>query len=183
MRAPKKRVTRELIREYFGRNARIRGFGGHYRVKTPTGGEVVVRPNKIKLIFGGEDTYKAVVLLSGYLWGHGVAKGSREFMMGAVAHGEACGVNVRADHSDGWAVVRRIAAAIVLLLLGLVWGARSDNPMMIATVLAIVCVWFVMKRKARREEQRRAEAMGFHYPRVHGAEFADEEDLEKGGLL
>ena len=179
----KKRASRELVRECFGNKASITGFGGHYRVKTPTGGHVVIEPTRITFLFGGDDTYKAGILLSGKLWGHGVARGSREFMMGAVAHGDAWGVNVRADHSDRWAVLQRTAGCFLILLLGLAWGARSDNAGMIATVAAMVCFWFLMKRRATAEEQRRAEAMGFHYPRVHGARFADDEDLEDGGLL
>ena len=64
-----KRIAKDLIRAYFGKGAKIGGFGGHYRITTPTGAEVLIKSNKIDLVVGGDDVYRACTLLSRELWG------------------------------------------------------------------------------------------------------------------
>ena len=232
-------INRDVIRTYFGKRAKIFGFGGYYRVTTPTGGEVVITPNHIRQVFGGEDIYRATALLAGRKWDHAKARGSREFMLGAVAHGEANGVDnvpfgdyavhdpamkphltraihdyffaksleklrpggvmalitsrytmdkqgdaIRADHSSREAAIVRGLVFVVIVVIGLLMGrAENWSGMFIALGAAIVIRW-VMKRIARREEQRKAEQMGFHYPRVHGtAGAASDDDLERKGWI
>ena len=178
-------VTKDLIRKYFGRSAKILGFYGHYRVKTDSGGEVVISPNHAKIIFGGDDTYKALTLLMGECWGGAKASGgSREFMLGAMAHGEAWGVNIRPDYRDKGAAFARAVVFLLIVLVGFGLGAGKDAFGLLVTVFMAVVVVAAMARSAKRKEQAQAEAMGFHYPRVQGsARFSDDEDLEKGGLL
>lgn len=179
-----KRITKDLIRTYFGRSAKVRGFGGHYRVKTPTGGEVVITPSNIKVIFGGDDVYRACTFLARDKWGCAKVTGSREAMLGAVAHGEAWGVNVRADHSDPRAVSARVFVCLCIVGLGLAMGAGQDDSALLITLFVAVCVWALMKRSAQHAEQRRAEEMGFHYPRVHGtAGAASHDDAEREGWV
>ena len=53
---------------------------------------------------------------------------------------------------------------------------------MIYTLVAAAAIWSAMKRSAKREEQRKAEQLGFHYPRVHGmAGAASDDELERKG--
>lgn len=180
-----KPVTRDLIRKHFGKSARISGFCGHYRVKTRTGGEVEISSRKMKIIFGGDDTYKAVTLLGGEMWGSiEVTGGSREFTLASLAHGEAWGVPVHADYSDKGAAFFRVVVFLLILGFGLHMGADKDTTTLLVTVGGAVVMFAALKRSARQKEQAKAEAMGFNYPRVQGnARFSDDEDLEKGGLI
>ena len=175
----KQRITRKLVRRYFGSDARIWGVWGSYRVTTPTGGKVVVRPNDITLVTGGDDIYKAFVRLCGAAWGEVTVKGSREFMMGALAHGEAWGVNVRADFRDSKASFRQLVMFIFVVGLGLLLGAGNSDAALLATFAIAAFIWLLMRRQEKRREQQRAEAMGFHYPRVHGSAGAVSHDDAK----
>src|SRR5271165_6878580 len=91
---------KDLIKRHFGSDAKVRGWGGNYRVKTPRGGEVRITPNGIEVIVGGHDIYRACTLLVRDKWGSATIRGSREAMLGAVAHGEVLGVDIRADHRN-----------------------------------------------------------------------------------
>jgi hypothetical protein len=167
---------------YFGKSAKIRGFCGYYRITTPTGGEVVISPREIKLIFGGDDVYRAVTLLSRDKWGRATVRGSREFMLGMMAHGEANNVNVRADHSNRGAAFARGFVFVCVVLVGLASGGAQNGATILFTLCAAAAIWSAMKRSARREEQRKAEQLGFHYPRVHGtAGAASDGELERKG--
>jgi hypothetical protein len=183
----RKPITRALIKKYFGKDARIVGFGGHYRVTTPNGGEVIISQKKIKLIFGGEDIYRAMILLEGECWGSVKAgHGSREFMLASIAHGEALGVDVQPDFEDKEATFSRWFGAVFVLVITFVMILPHEGDALAAmgALLAAVLVFNLMKRDARRKEQRKLETSGFLFPRqTTGAEYATEEELRKGGLI
>jgi hypothetical protein len=181
-----KPVTKKLVRKYFGEDAKIRGFDGSYRVTTPTGGEVVTSSKGMRLITGGDDTYRAMILLIGECWGKGTAgPGSREFMLGAMAHGEACGVPIRPNFKSRGAVFARWFVFIIILLIGFgIGGGQQDSSIPFATVVVAVLTVAAMARSAKREDQRKAEELGFHYPRIHGlSRAASREDAEQKGWL
>jgi hypothetical protein len=182
----RKRINRASIRTYFGKSAKVTGFGGHYRVTTPTGGEVLISPKGMKLIFGGDDVYRACTLLAGDRWGTAkVRGGSREFILGMMAHGEASGVAVRVDHSNRFATFMRRMVFLVLIVAALAMGLSRDGGSACAVTLGVaLLLWWLMKRSAKRKEQHKAEQLGFHYPRVHGtAGAASHDDLERKGWV
>jgi hypothetical protein len=188
-RQPHTPITEQLIRKYFGKHANVNGCAGCYRVTTPMGGKVVITPNKMRLSYGGDATYSAMTQLAGEVHNNWKARGSREFMLAAIAHGEAWGVNIQPDFSDRWATFKRWCVAIALFWVGCIMlpdrsGHGGDVRIFAVFLLAVACLFWWMKRKARREEQRKIEAGGFHYPRqATGATFADEDELRKGGLI
>lgn len=183
----RKPITRALIKKYFGKDARIIGFDGCYRVTTRTGGEVLISQKKIKLIFGGEDIYRAMILLQGECWGSVKAgHGSREFMLACIAHGEALGVDVQPDFEDKGATFGRWCVAVFVLVITYVMTqpGAGDALAAMGALLAAALAFNMMKRDARRKEQRKLETSGFVFPRqTNGAEYATEEELRKGGLL
>jgi hypothetical protein len=183
----RKPITKALIKKYFGKDARVQGFSGHYRVTTPSGGEVLISQKYIKTIFGGEDIYRAVVLLAGECWGGMRAgQGSREFMLASIAHGEALGVDVRPDFEDRGATFSRWCGAVFVLAVSyaMILPHEGRALAVMGALLAAVLVFNLMKRDARRKEQRKLETSGFLFPRqTTGAEYATEEQLRKGGLL
>jgi len=185
MKQQQKKITKDLIRKYYGPQAKIRGFGGHYRVKTPTGGEVLVRPNEIKILVGLDDVYRAAIRLAGECWGGArAANGSREFMLGCMLHGEAEGVNVYASFKDEWAGFRRFVVFVLIMLVGYAMGLEEVWPGIVFVGSIAACVWGLMKRAATREERRKAEELGFHYPRVHGqSRSASREDAARQGWV
>jgi len=173
------KITKDVIRAYFGEGAKVWGFGGHFRVTTRTGGEVVIGPNQIKVILGGDDVHRACTLLARDKWGGATVRGSREFMLGAVAHGEAWGVNIRADHSEPGAAFLRGLVFVGVVVVGLMMGGGQDATGMVVTLCVAAVVWWAMKQSAKREEQRKREQMGFHYPRVDGTAGAASHDHAK----
>jgi hypothetical protein len=189
MRRKEKPITRALIRKYFGKNASIWDFGGWYRVTTPGGGLVRIGPGeRARLVYGGDEVYRALMGLLGECWG--VVKagglGSREVLLGAIAHGEALGVNVQPDFRDRWATFARWCVALGIIVASIAMKLDTTDTGAFLTLLVAVAVFFLMKRKARREEQYKLETGGFHYPRgTTGASFADEDEdeLRKGGLI
>jgi hypothetical protein len=185
MKRKHKPVTKELIRHYFGRDAKIHGFAGHYRVTTPMGGEVSISPDKIKLIYGGDDVYRAVVLLIGHCWGSAKAgQGSREFMLASIAHGEAWGVNIQPDFSDEGSGLARWCVAFLVYIIGCAMLPKHSSDMGPFMVLLLAVAVFFVMGGSRKKEQRKLETSGFIYPRqAHGAEYADDEQLRKGGLI
>lgn len=196
MRRKEKPVTRALIRKYFGKEARIWDFGAWYRVTTPGGGLVTIGPGeRARLVYGGDEVYRALIGLLGECWGVVKAggNGSREFLLGAIAHGEALGVNVQPDFRDWKATLARWVVAVLVYFIvfamlvpdGPVSDRRGNMPAMIGLVSAAV-VFFLMKRQARRREQHKLVTGGFHYPRganASPAEYANEEELRKAGLI
>jgi len=189
MTRKRKPFTRALVKKHFGKHAKVHGFAGRYRITTDTGGEVVITPDKLRVIFGGEDVYRASVMLVGECWGTAKAAGTREFMLASVAHGEAWGVNVRPDFRDWKATLARWCLSILVFFVGcsmLPGDARQgpDDWAMFLVLILSVLVFFLMKRKARHEEQRKLELGGFIYPRqAQGADFANDDDLKQGGLF
>lgn len=185
MKRPDKRITKALIRRYFGSDARVRGFCGHYRVTTRTGGEVMITQKRMKIVFGLDDTYRAVTLLAGECWGGGkIRPGSREFMLGMAAHGEAENVNIQPNFKKTSATIVRWCVAAFVLWLGIRVGVDDTWVHAAGLVLGVVFIFEMMKQSARREEQRKAQEMGFHYPRVHGTAGAvSRDDLEREGWV
>jgi len=177
-------VTKDLVKKYFGRDAKIRGFGGNYRVTTPTGGEAIISSKNMRLLAGGEDAYRAMVLLIGECWGTGVAyEGSREFMLGMMAHGEACGVPIRPEFKSR-GVFARWLVFIVILVIGFGIGGGKDPSILFSSVVIAALIVAVMGRSAKREAQRKAEELGFHYPRIHGlSRAASHEEAARRGWL
>ena len=117
MKRKRKPITRAVIKRHFGKDAKVYGFAGHYRVVTASGGEVSFSQRKVKTIYGGEDVYRAVVLLAGECWGGLTVKGgSREFMLASMAHGEALGVPVRPNFEERGEVVARWFGALLALI-------------------------------------------------------------------
>jgi hypothetical protein len=160
-----KPVTRALLKKCFGKDARIFGWGC-YRVTTPNGGLVWIGPVRWKLVKGGEDVYQALVLLGAECWGSMKVKGSREHVLGLIGHGEACGINVQPDLSDRRATFARWCVALLVFCISATLVPDSGGSgtgvgrvnwaLWIPFALPLV-VFGVMKRRARREEQRKLE--------------------------
>jgi hypothetical protein len=183
-RRKRKRITKELIRGYFGEDAEI-SWVCPWRVKTITGGEVVISQREIKVIFGTEDAYRAVTLLMGECWGAGVAgRGSNEFMLASVMHGEAAGVPIRADYRNKNAGWLQVAMFFLILFVGGVMGAAHNSSALFFTVLAALVIVAAMSESSKREARKKHEQMGFPYPRVYGsAGAARREDAKRRGWL
>jgi hypothetical protein len=163
-----KPVTRAVLKKYFGKDARIFGLEGCYRVATRNGGLVRIGPGerRWKLVKGGEDVHQALVLLAGECWGSLKVRGSREYVRGMIDHGEACGINVQRDFTDRRATFARWCVALLVFCIGatVVEDIRGPEAEVhsanwaawIPLVLSLV-VFSVMKRLARREELRKLE--------------------------
>jgi hypothetical protein len=181
-----KRITREMLRQCFGGGAKIRGgWFGAWRVTTDTGGEVVITQKRIRLITGTDDVYRACVLLIGAAWGGATAEhGSREFMLGMAAHGEAWGVPIRPDYTKRGAGAKRFLVALFIVLGGVKIGIAQTDEGMLFTLAVAVAVYFFLRHGAKQEAQKEAEQMGYHYPRVQGtAGAASRDDLQRKGWL
>ena len=177
-----KPVTKDLIREHFGKRVRIRSrwFADVYKVRTWEGAEVLISDEEIQVLMGGDDIRRAVTLLAHEMWGSIVAYGSREEIMSWAAHGEAWGVPVRPGVKRGW--FWRLVMT-VLALDGLFTMFFGDGSGFSVVLTALAILW-LMKRSARKVEQRLAAEIGFHFPRTQGsAGAADDEDLEREGWL
>jgi hypothetical protein len=98
------RLTADLLRKHFGKNARIsaRWFASGYRVKTPSGGEVLVSGRKFEVVSGDDEIYRACTLLSKDLWGSMTVYGNHEQLMAFTAQGEVCNVAVRVGGKPAW---------------------------------------------------------------------------------
>jgi hypothetical protein len=181
MKRRKKPVTKDLIRKYYGKQARIRSrwFADGYKVRTATG-EVLISDDEATVVIGGDDMYRAATLLMHEARGGFTAYGSREEVMTWLAHGEACGVNVRPGIKRGW-FWRTVFACLfgygVMMML-------NDDPTGLKIALFAAWVWWLMARSAKRRLQQFANEVGFSFPRVHGMTgAASDDDLERGGWL
>jgi hypothetical protein len=188
MKRKRKPITRAVIKRHFGQDAKVYGFAGHYRVVTTSGGEVSFSQRKVKTIYGGEDVYRAVVLLAGECWGGLKVSGeNREFILASMAHGEALGVPVRPNFEERGEVVGRWFGALLALIVA--YGtllSHTGDPLIavLGAGLAAMAVFMSMRRNSKRKAQRKLETSGFLYPRqTTGAGYADEEQLRKGGLI
>jgi hypothetical protein len=176
MKRKHKSITPEMIRRYFGQNARITSFMGRYRVRTEDGGEVKISQSNINLLYGGSDVHRAVVLLGNEAWGDlTVNGGPAEFKLAMLAHGEAEGVNTRIKPRGAF------GSAFVATLI-VVIGSNVMDPVL-SGVLALI-VWLLLRRAAKLDAQREAEKLGFAFPRVGGdPRNARREDAEREGWL
>jgi hypothetical protein len=178
-----KRITRELIRACFGDDARI-SWVYPWRVRTWSGGEVVITQSTIKTIFGTEDTYRAITLLVAECWGAAVSHGSNEFMLAAVMHGEAAGVPIRPDYGNKHAGLARALAFCFILFIGLSMGAAHSFGALLFTLLFDVAIIAAMANNEKHKKQEKHEQMGFPYPRVYGsAGPARREDAKRRGWI
>jgi hypothetical protein len=177
-----KPVTKDLIKKHFGKRVRVRSrwFSDGYKVRTWEGAEVLISDDEIQVLMGGDEIRRGVTLLAHEMWGSIVAYGSREEIMSWVAHGEAWGVPVRPGIKRGW--FWRLVLTVFAMdgLFTMFFGDGSG----FSVVLAALAILWLMKRSARKEEQRLAAEIGFHFPRTQGnAGAADDEDLEREGWL
>lgn len=181
MKRKKVPITAEMIRKYFGQNARITGFAGRFKVRTANGGEIKISQSNIEPIFGGSDVYSACVRLSQEAWGGGQVYGdSAESKLSLLAHGEAEGVNLRVAERGGFG---RAFVAGLIFIVG--WNVfdLSYPSLLISGVIALV-VWLLLKRGAKRQAQREAERLGYTFPRVGSApRGAAHDDAERKGWL
>jgi hypothetical protein len=178
----RKKITRELVRAAFGEDAKISWFYP-WRVKTFTGGEVVISQRHIKTITGTEDTHRAVMWLARECWGKATSKGSAEFVLAQVMHGEALGVPVKADYGNknGGGL---LAVFVLILLAGCVMGGASNGAALFITLLAAFAVVAAMAAGEKRKARKKHEQMNFPYPRVYGsAGPARREDVKRRGWL
>jgi hypothetical protein len=97
----RKRVTKELIREAFGRRVQTKGhwFSDGFNVKSADGGEIDIWNEKMKIVSPSHDIYRGATILGREMWGTMKAQGSPEAVMTWQAHGAAENVSVEADHS------------------------------------------------------------------------------------
>lgn len=181
-----KRITKEMVRQYFGSGAKIRTIGlGAWRVTTPTGGEAVITQTRIRVICNTEDVSRAFVLLCGEAWGGAtVSDGSREFMLGAAAHGEASGVPIRTDFRKRGDGEIRFFVALFIFVAAVKLGFAETDEGVILTLAVAFLVYFAMRQSALQSARKEKEAMGFHYPRIHGEDRgASREDAARKGWL
>ncbi len=151
-----KRITKELIRGYFGEDAKISWFGCPWRVKTLTGGEALISQREIKIIFGTEDVYRGAILLVGECWGGAVAHpGSNEFMLASVMHGEAAGVPIRADCGQRNAGLVQALVFGFILYVGCMMGGSDALP--ITLLVAVACRGHGSKRQTGKAEETRTD--------------------------
>jgi hypothetical protein len=176
MKREHKLITPEMIRRYFGQDARITSFMGRYRVRTADGGEVKISQSNINPLYGGSDVHRAITLLGNEAWGGlTVNGGPAEFKLAMLAHGEAEGVNIRIRPRGTF------GSALVAALL-VVIGSSFMDPVL-SGVLALI-VWLLLRRSAKLDAQREAEKLGFAFPRVGGdPRNARREDAEREGWL
>lgn len=178
----RKRLTKDLIRKYFGRGARIRSrwFADGYKVTTPSGGELLISAKEFTIVIATDDVMHSMTLLGYELWGGITANGSREFIMAQMAHGEALGVNVRPGIKRGW-FWRTVM--ITCVIYGAFAAINGDDDGIILVLFAAWILW-LMKRSAKRKLQQLAAEVGFNFPRVHGtAGASSDEDLEREGWV
>ena len=185
--AKQRKITAKMIRRYFGPDAGIeeRFFGG-FRVTTPTGGEVEITQTEYKLHSGGNDVYEALTLLSNEAWGGMMASGAHEHIVAMMAHGEALGVPVTPQIKSGGGCLRVLVAPFVFMMAlgGFISAGGDQGIALTAAALVTFWVWHSMKKAARREAQRQAQALRYLFPRVQGsARYSSDEDLRKGGLI
>ena len=187
METARKRITLDLIKRHFGRDVTVTKFGGRFRVVTDTGGEVLIYQNRMQVLVGGDDIYRGTTLLAHEVWGGAVAHGGREHLLAAVAHGEAWGVKVRADHTNAAGFFVRVLVAVCVVSCGvklLKWGEFPAGYGALSIAAAVIVVWMLMQRSEKRAERSRAEAMGFNYPRVNGSKRdGSRDDAEREGWL
>jgi hypothetical protein len=181
-RPRRKPATKDLIRRNLGKRVRIRSpwFSDRYKVMTWDGAEVLISDDEIQVLMGGDDIRRGVTLLAQEMWGSIVAYGSREEIMSWAAHGEAWGVPVRPGIKRGW--FWRLVMTVLALdgCLNMIFGDGSG----FSVVVAALAILWLMKRSAKKEEQRLAAEIGFHFPRTQGnAKPAADEDLEREGWL
>jgi hypothetical protein len=181
----RKKITREMVRAYFGDEAEISWFCP-WRVKTLTGGEVVISQRHIKTITATEDVHRAVMLLIGECWGKTTARGSQEFVLASVMHGEAAGVPVKPDYRNGndGAGARQVAVFLFILVAGCAMGGASSSGALLFTLLVAFVVALAMGESEKEKARKKHEQMSFPYPRVYGsAGAARREDAKRRGWL
>jgi hypothetical protein len=180
-------LTKDLIRKHFGRDAKVYGSGDRYRVMTRMGGEAVITSRRITPIYGGDEIYRATASLANDLWGGMIVNGNgvaRESVLAFVAHCEVLGVNVQPSYRNPWDTFARWFVAIAILCASGYAGLFEDWRGAVGVPLLTLAIFRGMKKKARRMEQRKLEASGFHFPRTtEGAAYATDEQLRKGGLI
>src|SRR5271168_4576627 len=90
-----RKITETMIYKHFGPYARIEKklFGG-FVVRTPTGGHVEIYQDRHDFHAGGHDVHAALTTLGGEAWGGLTVRGSREYILTMMAHGECTGVDV-----------------------------------------------------------------------------------------
>ncbi|MGH9444126.1 MAG: hypothetical protein ACRD3O_00025 [Terriglobia bacterium] len=179
----RKKITREMVRAVFGDDAQI-GWFYPWRVKTLTGGEVVISQRNIQTITGTEDTHRAVMLLVAECWGKCVSYGSPEFVLAQVMHGEAAGVPIRADYRNKNGGGLPVAVFVVILFVGWAMGAANNPGALVLTVIVAFVVAAAMSQSEKQKARKKHEQMSFPYPRVYGsAGPARREDLKRRGWL
>lgn len=181
MKRQRKKITPEMIRKYFGQDARITQslFGG-FRVRTPRGGDIKISQSNINPVYGGSDVYRAAVLLSQEAWGGGRVKGPAEFKLAVLSHGEAEGVNMRVKERG---FLARLVIAWLIVVVGCNVLDKSYHGPLISGGLALA-VWLLMKWAAKRRAEHETDQMGFPFPRTAGgAKETPDEDLRTGGWL
>jgi hypothetical protein len=175
MKRERKTITPEMIRKYFGQNARItRRIADGWRVRTANGGEIKISQSNINPVYGRADVYRAAVLLANDAWGGGTVNGPPDFMLAMLAHGENESVNLRVRERG--AVARAVVACLIVVI-----GCKVIDPV-VCGVIALL-VWLLMKWAAKRQAEHETDQMGFNFPRSTDAREATDEDLREGGWL
>jgi hypothetical protein len=178
MKRKKIPITPEMIRKYFGQNARITSFMGRYTVKTARGGEVKITQSNINPVYGGADVYRAVALLANEAWGGGQVNGPAEFKLAMLAHGEAEGVKMHI--AERW--YARAIVSFLVAFIGMAFSGPGPAPFFWLFVGGVV--WLLLKPGAKRQAQRETDQMGFPFPITGGdAKEVSDEDLKKGGWV
>jgi hypothetical protein len=180
MKRQRKPITPEMIRKYFGQDARITSFMGRYRVRTADGGEVKISQSNINPLYGGSDVHRAVTLLGNEAWGGiRVNGGPAEFKLAMLAHGETEGVKTQIGPRGAFG--RGLVATLIVIIGSNVMDA-SYGPVL-SGVLALI-VWLLMRRGAKQQAQHEAEKLGFAFPRVGSTpRAASRDDAKREGWL
>jgi hypothetical protein len=183
----RKPITKKMICRRFGDDTKIQTkfFGGH-NITTPTGGDVDIDDDGFRIHCGGEDVYRAIVLLGSDAWGHLTVYGSNDHVMATMAHGEALGVKVTPIVKEGGAGCLRffLATLVFFICLGMTARAGGSEGAFLLSLLVAWGVSRLLRKREERAERRRGQRYRYAYPRIHGENReASREDASREGWL
>jgi hypothetical protein len=165
-----KTITKAMIRKYFGPSAKIHGkFFGGFHVTTPTGGDLDITQKKFKIHTGGDDVHQAMTLLADEASGGEITvNGSAEGIVAMLAHAEALDVSVTPELKPGCGCLGLFVTILVFMIVLGIAGRESGAVGFVIAALVASWVWSLMKNSRKRDARRRAQALRYPFPRIHG---------------
>jgi len=174
---PRRGFSTRQVPEYFGEGATVEKKSGGWQVSLPNGSGVLFKQRRIWNVWGDPQVYEAALRMMSDNYGVVLVAGTKENVLGGIAHGKALSIEVIPELYVGEAAYKRVGgvAGALSIIPAIIIGINYEN-IAYGVVGALMLAWVgsavygaLFIKDGTKIARERGQALKSSFPAVHGA--------------